>query len=197
MFVFPQAATDVTIYFRLRDSTSGLAQTGLLFNSAGASCYYTRPRAAATVITLATLASATVAHADGGFILVDDTNAKGLYRLDVPDAVVADGENFAVVSIEFNGIIEESAVILLSAEPSIVTGQVQTDGGNSTTQFKTDLASSVDDFYKDAWVMFRDGALASGSPKRCTAYTGATNIITVDAFTATPADNTKFLVINR
>jgi len=35
------------------------------------------------------LASAAAAHADGGFILVDDTNMPGLYRCDFPDAAFA------------------------------------------------------------------------------------------------------------
>ncbi len=113
--------TDQTVYFRLRDATTGLAKTGLLFNSAGASCYYTRNRGGATAITLATLASATAAHADGGFIEVHGTNAKGLYRLDLPDAAIATGSRGVEVSIEFDGVIEETKEIAL-------TGPDFTDG---------------------------------------------------------------------
>lgn len=98
--------TDVTIYVRLRDSTTGLAKTGLVFNSAGAVCSYVLPRAARAAITLATQ-TVTGAHSDGGFVEVDATNSKGLYRLDLPDAAVASGA-FSLISIEFDGIIEET-----------------------------------------------------------------------------------------
>ena len=69
--------TDKTIYIRLRDSTTGLAKTGLAFNSAGASCSYVLPGAADVAITLATQ-TVTGAHSDGGFVEVDATTAKGL-----------------------------------------------------------------------------------------------------------------------
>ena len=104
--------TDQTIYVRLRDSTTGLAKTGLVFNSAGAACYYTLPGAAAVQITLATQ-TVNGAHSDGGFVLVSDTNAKGLYRLDLPDAAIASGK-YSIISIEFDGIIEESVIVPLS-----------------------------------------------------------------------------------
>lgn len=112
--------TDVTIYVRLRDSTTGLAKTGLAYNSTGASAYYTRPRAAATSITLATQ-TVTGAHSDGGFVEVDATNAKGLYRLDLPDAVCAASADYVVVSVEFDGVIEESVEILLGPRDANVS----------------------------------------------------------------------------
>ena len=117
MYYITPGTTDVTIYVRLRDSTTGLAKTGLAFNSAGASAYFTRPRAAAAAITLATL-TVTGAHADGGFVEVDATNAKGLYRLDLPDAVcaVSPAMPYVVVSIEFDGTIEEAIAIHLGAQ---------------------------------------------------------------------------------
>lgn len=112
MYEIKKGSTDVTIYLRLRDSATGLAKTGLAYNSAGAACYYTRPLAAAVAITLATQ-TVTGAHSDGGFVEVDAANAKGLYRLDLPDAALASGVDSVVVSIEFDGIIEESILILL------------------------------------------------------------------------------------
>lgn len=118
MFV-KAGSTDVTIYVRLRDSTTGLAKTGLVYNSAGASAYYTRPGAAAVAITLATQ-TVTGAHSDGGFVEVHATNAKGLYRLDLPDAAVAAGVGFVIVSIEFDGIIEESIEVDLSPPVDVV-----------------------------------------------------------------------------
>lgn len=124
MYLIEPDSTDQTVYVRLRDSTTGLAQTGLAWNSAGASAYYTRTRAAAAAITLATLASPSAAHSDGGFVEVDATNARGLYRLDLPDAAVASGVDYVLVSIEFDGIIEESLLIRLNHTTNLIADQV-------------------------------------------------------------------------
>lgn len=113
-FGFYAGETDKTIYIRLRDSTTGLAKTGLAFNSAGAVCSYVLPLAARAAITLATQ-TVTGAHSDGGFVEVDATNCKGLYRLDLPDAAIASG-SFSVVSIEFDGTIEESILLEIDTQ---------------------------------------------------------------------------------
>ena len=104
--------TSKTVYFRLRDSTTGLAKTGLAFGSPGADASYVLPQAASVPITLATLASASASWATGGFFLVNDTDAKGLYRFDLPNAAIASGD-FTIISLEFDGIIEESMHIPL------------------------------------------------------------------------------------
>ena len=117
--------TSKTIYVRLRDSTTGLAKTGLVFNSAGFSCYYTLPGAAAVQIALVTTTVA-AAWTSGGFVLVHDTNAKGLYRLDLPNAAIASGA-FVIISIEFDGVIEESMEIQLHT-PVVALGDVAHGG---------------------------------------------------------------------
>ncbi len=91
--------TDVSLYFMLRGTSDGLAKTGLAHNSAGAVARYVRNRGTAQTITLATLASPSSAHSDGGFKEVDATNMKGLYRLDVPDAAFASGSRQVVISL--------------------------------------------------------------------------------------------------
>lgn len=111
--------TDKTIYLRLRDSSTGLAQTGLVFDSAGAVCSFTLPLALRAAIALVTN-TVDGAHTDGGFVEVDATNAKGLYRLDLPDAAIASGD-FSIISIEFDGIIEESVQIELHTRKVNVT----------------------------------------------------------------------------
>jgi hypothetical protein len=111
-------AVDQTVYFRLRDSSTGLPRTGLAYNSAGAQISYTRNRAAAASITPATLASASAAHSDGGFVEIDSTKCPGLYRLDLPDAAVASGVAQVVVSVTFTGVIGESMRIALEQAPA-------------------------------------------------------------------------------
>lgn len=89
--------TDVSLYVYFVDDVSGTntgePTTGLLFSDieTGGSASYVRQGAARSDFTLVTLASASATHADGGFILVDDTNMPGLYRVDVPDAAFATG----------------------------------------------------------------------------------------------------------
>lgn len=131
--------TDATIYVRLRDSTTGLAKTGLAFNSAGAVCSYVLPRAARAAITLATQ-TVDGAHSDGGFVEVDATNCKGLYRLDLPDAAIASGA-YTLISIEFDGIIEETIAIPLHTKKVNIT-QI---GGDA--QSATDLKDFADAGY--------------------------------------------------
>lgn len=84
-------STDKSISVFIQDSsvTTGAGLTGLVYNSAGLTAYYTINNGSATQITLASLASATAAHTDGGFIARDGTNMPGIYRLDLPDAVLA------------------------------------------------------------------------------------------------------------
>ena len=90
-------STNVSIYYYIVQDASGTSPgepvTGLLFSDieTGGSASYARQGAARTDLTLITLGSASVAHSDGGFILVDDTNMPGLYRCDYPDAAFATG----------------------------------------------------------------------------------------------------------
>ena len=89
-----KAATNETIDIFIGDSssTTGAGLTGLVFNSAGLTCYYRR--GATGTATALTLATQTVggAHSDGGFVEIDSTNMPGMYRLDLSDAIVATGE---------------------------------------------------------------------------------------------------------
>jgi hypothetical protein len=76
---------------------------------------------------------------------------------------------------------------------SAVTGTL------TTSTFTTDLASAVDDYYKDALVIFRTGNLAN-QYKRIGGYTGSTKLITLatgKAFTAAPANGDVFEILTR
>lgn len=89
--------TNVSVYYYIvgdaGHASPGEPVVGLLFSDieTGGSASYARQGAARVDLTLITLASASAAHADGGFILVDDTNMKGVYRCDYPDAAFATG----------------------------------------------------------------------------------------------------------
>ncbi len=84
-------------------STSGVGQTGLVFNSAGLIARYCRVdqgNADCATITLATMTRGT--WSDGGFVEGDATDAAGLYWLGVPNAVVATGAD--IVEIYVSGV---------------------------------------------------------------------------------------------
>lgn len=82
---------DQTIDIFVMDATStvGAGLSGLVFNAAGLKCYYRK--GATGSATQLTLATQTVggAHSDGGFVEIDATNMKGIYRLDLSDTIVA------------------------------------------------------------------------------------------------------------
>jgi hypothetical protein len=88
-----KGATDQTIDIFVQDSSAstGAGLTGLVFNTASLTCYYRR--GATGTPTALSLVTQTVggAHTDGGFVAVDGTNAPGLYRLDLSDAICASG----------------------------------------------------------------------------------------------------------
>jgi len=98
-------STNVSVYYYIVQDASGTSPgepvTGLLFSDieTGGSASYARQGAARVDLTLITLASASAAHSDGGFILVDDTNMPGLYRCDYPDAAFATGVDQVFLSI--------------------------------------------------------------------------------------------------
>lgn len=98
-------STNVSVYFYIVQDASatspGEPVTGLLFSDieTGGSASYARQGAARVDLTLITLASASAAHADGGFILVDDTNMPGVYRCDYADATFASGVDQVTLSI--------------------------------------------------------------------------------------------------
>jgi hypothetical protein len=100
-----KGSTSHSEFVVLRDSTTGLGKTGLVFTDITGS--YTRQRATRTAVTMATLASASAAFSSGGFVEVDGTNCKGLYRIDVPDAAFATGVDQVVVSVAATGAITE------------------------------------------------------------------------------------------
>ena len=101
MIPFKKGSTSKSIYVFVRDSsqTDGRGLTGLVFNTPNLAAYYVRTAGTPTAITLATLANAQAAWSSGGFVAVDGTNMPGLYRLDVPDAVLASGVDEAYVTL--------------------------------------------------------------------------------------------------
>lgn len=94
-------STSQTVYVKVFDSTSssGAGLAGLAYNTGSLTAYYVRPLGSATAITLATQ-TVTGAWSSGGFVEVSASNMPGVYRLDVPDAVLATGVRSAVIQLK-------------------------------------------------------------------------------------------------
>lgn len=83
---------------------------------------------------------------------------------------------------------------------TVISGAVVSDGSNSATSFKTNLAGG-DDFYGDSngggVLVFITGSNA-GQAIRVSGFVDSTNFITVEsAFSATPSADDEFIVLGR
>lgn len=77
----------------------------------------------------------------------------------------------------------------------IATFAVETDGSNSTTQVRTNLAEATDDHYNRMMVLFTSGAEA-GQSRRILDYVGLTGIVSWNrALTGTPADTVTGVIL--
>jgi hypothetical protein len=211
-----KGATSITLNIVLRDSTTGLGKTGLIFSDITGS--YTRNRAARTAITMATLASASAAWSSGGFVEIDATNCPGLYRFDVPDAAFATGVRNVVISAKATGAITEHEEVVLTgwdnqdavrggltALPNaaagatgglaclVAFGGTATAGAASTVTLPSP-ASTVADFYKGLEVSIIGGT-GIGQSRIITAYSGTTKVAIVSRGWRTNPDNTSVFQI--
>ena len=98
--IIKKGTTSRSVYLKILSSVTGNGLTALVYNSASLTAYYVRTAGTPTAISLVTLANAQAAWSSGGFVKCDDTNMPGLYRLDLPDAVLASGVNEVVVTLK-------------------------------------------------------------------------------------------------
>lgn len=130
-----RGATSKSIDVLVRDSSSstGAGLTGLLFDTTSLVAHYHRPGAAAADITLADLATPVITDvwASGGFLEVHATKLPGLYRLDLPNAVIASGVDEVVVMLHGAANMEPVAleIQLVDLDPNVA--MKGTDGANT------------------------------------------------------------------
>jgi len=145
-----QGTTSKSIGIFVQDSsqTNGVGLSGLAYNSAGLIAYWFQPGVTnATAITLGSLANPTSAYNSGGFIQVDATNAKGMYRFDLPNAMLTGASdalcllsgatNMAPVALEIeltttnnqitNGIVNSNVVNVLGTGSAGAAGYMGLD----------------------------------------------------------------------
>lgn len=107
-------SVDVSIPVELRTTGTSIETTGKVYTDVTAS--YWRQDGIRVAISTATLASANSTHTDGGFVQVDATNQPGAYRLDLPDAAVATGSDWVVVSVKVTGCFVYHVQLPLSTD---------------------------------------------------------------------------------
>jgi hypothetical protein len=77
---------------------------------------------------------------------------------------------------------------------TIAQGNVQSDAGNSARVFKTDLASEVNEIFKDCMIVFTSGALKDKA-RKVEAYIAVSKMITVsEVFGSTPVAGDHFIL---
>lgn len=93
--------TSYSLFFELVDSSTGLPKTGIVYTDVTGS--YVRTRSVRVPISMATLTGPADGFSAGGFILIDNTNQPGIYRLDVPAGAFATGAFEVVISVKATG----------------------------------------------------------------------------------------------
>lgn len=146
---------DYTVLILIRDSTTGAPKTALTFESAGIDVCYTRVETDNDVVLTAgapVTTTLTGDHVDWGFVLVDDTNAPGIYKLDIADGVFAAGAWSAVVSLICTGCDPVHIEFTLVPESPYT-------GVSFANIFGTALTAQI----AAAWVKFFDKASPTGT----------------------------------
>jgi len=106
----------------------------------------------------------------------------------------ATGDSFARLGAPAGASIAADILRLISGLVP-TTGTVN-DAGASTTVFITDLASSVNDFYKGMALVFTSGALA-GQLGQIKTYNGSTKAVTLQsALTSAPVNGVAFSIVS-
>ena len=142
-----KGSTDQTIIIFIQDSasTTGAGKTGIAYNTSGLTCYYVRPGAAASQLSLATQ-TVTGSHSDGGFVEIDSTNLPGFYRLDLSDAIIATGVDGVVLGLRgASGMAQCNIEIQLE----------DANSGELTTSERSSVADSVLDEAVESTVTLR------------------------------------------
>lgn len=187
-------ATNVSLNVYFVDDDGGTAPgeptTGLLFSDieTGGSASYARQGAARVDVTLKTLASASAAHDDGGFILIDDTNMPGVYRVDIPDAAFASGVSFVtihMVAASANNSIIRPLLVDIDPIPALIAA-VQADTDDIQSRIPAALVSGAMDCDVSA---MQAGVV--------TAAAVATDAIDADAIAADGANEIADALLNR
>ena len=134
-------STDISTYFSLRLTVSGVEATGLVVTNIDLQ-YVRNGATPAAKVDASALGAANSAHTDNSAIEVDPTDQPGLYRVDWPDAAFAAGVSTVILSVKAPACFTEHLRVEL--EP-LQTGdsfaRVGVDGAGLTALGDTRLAN--------------------------------------------------------
>ena len=101
-----------------------------------------------------------------------------------------------IVTVVVNGITAKECVDSFQIDTlRRPIGTVQSDAGNSSTQFKSSQTEATTDNWKDCLLQFVTGSLAFQT-KKITGYNGSTKIFTfTNGFTGTPSNGDVYEII--
>lgn len=117
-YVFTPGATSKSVWFRVFKD-DGTINTALVYNSSNLAVTFKRDNGATAPIALASLASETAGYSSGGFIHC----GQGLFRLDLPDALIASGAEYVTITIaDATDIRAESVVVRLGTNVTHIAG---------------------------------------------------------------------------
>ena len=108
--------TSLSIPVKLLSTSTNDGVPGKVFSDVTVS--YWRQGAAQVDVTPVTLAAITTAWTSGGFKEVDATKHKGLYRLDIPNAAVAAGADWVVITVNCTGCFQHDTCLPLEGAGS-------------------------------------------------------------------------------
>lgn len=218
IFKAGETAPSINVYVF---DNSGAPVTGKVYTDFPTLRYSINGANNATTMALTSLATETSAYSSGG--IKERSGGAGCYRLDLPAMAVATAgtivdifgyaSNFNIVcpqievmQITTAGLFDVNLVKWKGATPndllrgridalcSLRTGTLQGYTGVNATLDAG--ASSVDHFYRGAWLLPTNGT-GAGQPPRCIeSYTGSTKVATLVSGFQTPLDNTtEFMII--
>lgn len=120
---FAKDATGKSIDVFIRNSSVTGSVSGLVGLTSGSlTCYYHRPGAVATQLTLTSLGSITSAHLTGGFIEVNSSTYRGFYRLDVANTMLATGVDWVTISMSGAANMDQVTMELELLDPVSTSG---------------------------------------------------------------------------
>ncbi len=136
-----------------------LGVTGISFNTPNLVCYYVRNNSATVTVPLVTQ-TATGAWVSGGFCEVDSIKLPGLYRFDIPNAMIAtgttsasfaikgaSGSNGAYVTVEF----DQASMLISTPGYKLISDQLGANGELDIVQgTQTTVKLQIVDTYNTA-----------------------------------------------
>lgn len=219
--IFYAGSTSQSIDIWIADSSSstGGGLSGLVYNSGSLTAYYRK--GATGTSTAITLATQTVggAWSSGGFVEVDATNMKGLYRFDIPNALI---DTAGITHVIFCGATNmvpvklrldcravpsnlkqinsnaTAAVQLALSAGVILSGTVSSAVASPTTTVfaAADIAEATADHYNGRVVLFTSGALIGQATAIVDfARVSSEGQFTVVALTEAAANGDTFIIV--